>query len=71
MWIFWVLWILIGGAVEIWAAMNKKKDDTLSEQVWRFDGMLARWPWLRIPFHMLLAGFLIVLIPHFLHKASL
>lgn len=70
MWVFWALWVAIGGGVELWAALNRRSGDTLSEQVWSFDRLL-KYPWLRIPFHFLLAGFLLILIPHFLWKFNL
>lgn len=66
MWIFWATWVATGLGVELWAATNRKQNDTLSEQVWAVNKLLKNWPWARIPAHFLLAGFLLVLIPHFI-----
>lgn len=71
MWIFWALWITTGLAVELWAAITKpNQGDTLSENVWKFDRLL-HWPPARITFHFVLAGFLLILIPHFIWGAHL
>ena len=71
MWIFWALWVVIGLGIELWAALNRKKGDTLSEQVWWVNHWLVRYPALRIVAHFVLAGFLIILPGHFIYGWSL
>lgn len=72
MWIFWALWVAVGGGVELWVAnRHPNQGDTLSENVWKLDKILTKWPWVRLPVHFLLAGFLLILIPHFIWGSHL
>lgn len=34
--VFWVAWVVAGLAVEIWALLNRRPGDTLSEQFWKW-----------------------------------
>lgn len=64
-WIFWAAWVLIGTAIEIYAIKTKRSGDTLSEQYWRLNALLERWPALRWLFHIVTIGGLIWAALHF------
>lgn len=64
----WLGWLLIFAVVEGVALANKKQDDTLSEHVWRWFGVLRKGQpdgWTRLRRFVLLS-FMTWLLAHFI-----
>jgi len=61
----WMLWVLAFGVIEYAAIKDKKKEDTLSEHVWKLGqikgGKATGWNW---AFRLGLGGLFVWLIPH-------
>jgi hypothetical protein len=64
--LFWVVWLVLGGLVELVALARKDPNDTLSEHVWSW--LRVRDPRPTVPFvalRVVLGGVLVWLIGHF------
>jgi hypothetical protein len=61
----WIMWLIMFGAIELPALLNKSKGDTLSEHVWRFFSIREKSNGWRARRFVLLS-FLAWLITHFL-----
>ena len=61
----WIMWLIMFGAIELPALLNKSKGDTLSEHVFRWfslQGKVRAWRFRRF----VLLSFLCWLVAHFL-----
>lgn len=66
---YWLFWLGAFLVYEVWAALNKKPGDTLSESVWQWFAIRnpgAKWGTLR---RAILAGFLAALTGHLVYDA--
>ncbi len=59
----WILWLAVGGVIELITLFNAPKEDTLSENVWALFTAYPITAWL-------VGGFLIWLTLHFLTKGK-
>lgn len=66
--IFWLVWVVAAVVVELVAVRRKQSGDTLSENEWAVTGVKGDRllpAWLAWPLRVIVAGFLVWLIPHF------
>lgn len=61
--IFWLTWLAVGLAFELWTIFNPHENDTLSENVWALMARKPFWGWL-------IAAFLVWLLVHFLSRGK-
>lgn len=54
--LFWALLFIVGGGYELRAVLNKRKGDTLSEQVWKLNRLASPILWITTAFMVWLTG---------------
>lgn len=67
--LYWLVWFVVGfGLVETWAIVTKRPQDTLSDQIWRFErtfGPPWTWTWQHWLFVVLWTALSVWLWGHF------
>ena len=66
-WVFWGAWIVAGLAWELWCVFRERRDgDEPLTRIVRDRVMRSRYPWIAWPARVVVFGFLLWLIPHWL-----